>query len=114
MNEGCYCDCEILFNLFRESEFSKKVLARSKITATNIALPKLGLDVDSMNFGNHINISPKQKIKFRLLALHQLKFFNLSLASGLTLINAPKTAMQTVSRYFRGALILGLYVRKPN
>lgn len=24
MNEGAYCDCEILYNVFRESEYSKK------------------------------------------------------------------------------------------
>ncbi|MEP7229937.1 MAG: DUF2695 domain-containing protein [Ginsengibacter sp.] len=24
MNEGAYCDCEILFNVFKESEYSKK------------------------------------------------------------------------------------------
>ena len=24
MNEGAYCDCEILYNIFRESEYSKK------------------------------------------------------------------------------------------
>lgn len=24
MSEGAYCDCEILFNVFRESEYAKK------------------------------------------------------------------------------------------
>lgn len=30
MNEGAYCDCEILYNVFRESEYSKKYWSNRK------------------------------------------------------------------------------------
>jgi Protein of unknown function (DUF2695) len=31
MNEGGYCDCEILYNVFRESEYSKKYWLERKV-----------------------------------------------------------------------------------